>query len=386
MANLNLKLAASMATASLLLACSIETTPQQNNEGGDELVASGDGLERAASGLTAELYGPGASWYDYESTTHALSPKDLVYIIRHGEALTLLEILGYYDDRGSSGYFSLRAMSHDGEQWGDVIEKTLDHNVKKSLVCLDATTLEERSCEQATIALATAWRPLPEAGFSVKEPAFYALSHYSQPESEHIQIAATRAATLEAVAPERDALERIAPLASASMTPNDSLVGWIQDAPEAPVRQDVHLQVTANMMAAQWLVKEATTEDGLIEVTLEARCQKVTLEDQQPFGDEATESTFQLDATATRDAVLVQLCEPESSEPSFVRQPPAVWPLAGQWPDTKSFDLIIEHLDGRIAIRAAPANLVYNHTLATGEGGEMLVLPLAELIQEYKGE
>lgn len=380
------KFAASALAMASLLACEIETTPEDDGGEQAELVASGDGLERAASGLTPELYGPGSSWYDYDSTTHALSPKDLVYVVRHGDALTLLELLSYYDERGSSGFFSLRAVTHDGEQWGDVFEKSLARNVKEELVCLDVATLEESACDKAAIALATAWRPLPEAGFAVKEPAFYALSHYSQPEEERIQIAATRAASLDEVALDRDALDALDPLASASMTPNDSLIGWIQDAPEAPARQDVHLQVTANMMAAQWFAKNISVEDDTISLTLVARCQKLSLDDQQPFGETATEGTVRLDATGSHDAVLVQLCDPELAEPSFAQQPPAVWPLAGQWPDTKSFDLIVEHLEGRLAIRAAPANLVYNHTLATGEGGEMLVLPLAELFEEYRGE
>ena len=92
MANLNLKLAASMATASLLLACSIETTPQQNNEGGDELVASGDGLERAASGLTAELDAAGRAF----PLVHRLRRRD-------GQVFVLACDLGGEAFRGWAG-------------------------------------------------------------------------------------------------------------------------------------------------------------------------------------------------------------------------------------------------------------------------------------------
>ena len=81
------KFAASALAMASLLACEIETTPEDDGGEQAELVASGDGLERAASGLTPELYGPGSSWYDYDSTTHALSPKDLVYVVRHGDAM-----------------------------------------------------------------------------------------------------------------------------------------------------------------------------------------------------------------------------------------------------------------------------------------------------------
>ena len=377
--------AASSVMALGLLACSIETTP----EGGDgddaeNLARSGDGLQRSASGLTPELYGPGSAWYNYASTTHALTPKDLVYIVKHGESLTLLELLDYYDERGESGFFSLRARTHDGEQWGEVIERDLDKSVKEEVVCLDVITLESTVCEQATIAMSTAWRPIVQAGFAVKEPAFYALSHYSQPEDEHVQIAATSAETIDDVALERDALEAIEPLASASMTPDDSLIGWMQDAPGEPIRTDAHLQITANMLAAQWALVDATQEDGQLEITIRARCQRLSLDDQQPFGDEEERATFILSTSSDYNAMLVQLCEPEAARPSLTPLEPENLPVSGRWPDTKSFDLILEHDRGRLAIRAAPANLVHNYTLATGEDDEQLLIPLPEMVQEYE--
>ncbi|CAN0514644.1 unnamed protein product, partial [Laminaria digitata] len=172
------KVILSCALLSLAMACGgVETTPP--DPPAEELDTS-DGRTRAASGLTPELYGLGASWYGYEPTTHAVTPRELVYIIQRGEALTLFEITSYYNARGTSGFLSLRSITHDGAGWGDgVLEVSLEDNIKEELLCLDATTLARTPCERATFALRTAFRPLPEAGFAVKEPAIYPLTHHT---------------------------------------------------------------------------------------------------------------------------------------------------------------------------------------------------------------
>jgi hypothetical protein len=49
------------------------------------------------------------SWFDYNSSNHVLTPKDLVFVVRTSEGAPLaIEIVDYYDDAGSSGYFTLR--------------------------------------------------------------------------------------------------------------------------------------------------------------------------------------------------------------------------------------------------------------------------------------
>lgn len=53
--------------------------------------------------------GPFADWYDYDSTTHILSPKPRVTLVRSVEGrVMLVEVLDYYDDAGSSGFLRLR--------------------------------------------------------------------------------------------------------------------------------------------------------------------------------------------------------------------------------------------------------------------------------------
>jgi hypothetical protein len=50
----------------------------------------------------------GDGWYDYDATTHALSPKPIVWVVKTDGGSTLkLEILDYYDSAGTSGWFTL---------------------------------------------------------------------------------------------------------------------------------------------------------------------------------------------------------------------------------------------------------------------------------------
>lgn len=48
------------------------------------------------------------AWFDYDSTSHVLTPKPLVFVVRTTEEqYVAIEILSYYDEAGSSGLFSL---------------------------------------------------------------------------------------------------------------------------------------------------------------------------------------------------------------------------------------------------------------------------------------
>jgi hypothetical protein len=52
------------------------------------------------------------SWYDYDPTTHILSPADIVYAIQADEDHYRFQVLDYYNDVGTSGYPSF--------QWGPI--------------------------------------------------------------------------------------------------------------------------------------------------------------------------------------------------------------------------------------------------------------------------
>ncbi|RMH39585.1 MAG: hypothetical protein D6689_16075 [Deltaproteobacteria bacterium] len=60
---------------------------------------------------TAFLGGDG--WYDYDPSSHTLSPRDIVYVVRTVEGgYFKLQMLDYYDDAGTSGFPTFR--------WGPV--------------------------------------------------------------------------------------------------------------------------------------------------------------------------------------------------------------------------------------------------------------------------
>ncbi len=67
---------------------------------------------------------------------------------------------------------------------------------------------------------------------------------------------------------------------------------------------------------------------------------------------------------------LVRLCEPEDQTPSLRVVSEHDAPFRGQWPDASSYDLMIEQLDGRVSIRPAPGNHLWNWTQADGQGSQ----------------
>lgn len=70
-----------------------------------------DGVDGSDSDLDPDtvLSNGDNGWYDYNTTTHALSPRPTVYVLRSNEgAYFKLAIDGYYNAAGSSGYLQLR--------------------------------------------------------------------------------------------------------------------------------------------------------------------------------------------------------------------------------------------------------------------------------------
>jgi hypothetical protein len=65
----------------------------------DEADADGDGEDET-------LF---IDWFDYDSSTHILSPKRRTTLLRTVEgAVVKFEVVDYYDDAGTSGFLSFR--------------------------------------------------------------------------------------------------------------------------------------------------------------------------------------------------------------------------------------------------------------------------------------
>jgi hypothetical protein len=67
-----------------------------------------DSADGNGDGMPDFALDQGDGWYDYDSSSHVLSPKPIVWIVKTDHGTTLkLEILTYYDDAGTAGWFTL---------------------------------------------------------------------------------------------------------------------------------------------------------------------------------------------------------------------------------------------------------------------------------------
>ncbi|MFB6350547.1 MAG: hypothetical protein ABEN55_04655, partial [Bradymonadaceae bacterium] len=155
----------------------IETT---GNDTGDRSSGPPPG-ERPPIGdhFVQEAYGIGASWFEYDDANHTVTPRDTVYRIRRDDLDALFEVTSYYDDRGESGYFSLRVRHRRDDGWGESRALTLSRNAKESAVCVALDPLEQQACDGANTDLVfrTDLRTVPAAGFAVSNPAIYTTDH-----------------------------------------------------------------------------------------------------------------------------------------------------------------------------------------------------------------
>lgn len=54
-------------------------------------------------------FAQGGGWYDYDPTTHVLTPRPLVWVVKTDDGgMIKLEITKYYDDAGTAGWLTLR--------------------------------------------------------------------------------------------------------------------------------------------------------------------------------------------------------------------------------------------------------------------------------------
>jgi hypothetical protein len=91
----------------------VEVTPVAAPFAGVTTPPASGWLSDAADGNDTNMdpdyaFEQGDGWYDYDSTTHVLEPKPLVWIVKtNGGSTIKLEITAYYDDAGTAGWFTL---------------------------------------------------------------------------------------------------------------------------------------------------------------------------------------------------------------------------------------------------------------------------------------
>lgn len=67
-----------------------------------------DTADANGDGMPDYVFDQGDTWYHYDDATHVLTPLPVVWVVKTDGGATLkLEIVKYYDDAGTSGWFTL---------------------------------------------------------------------------------------------------------------------------------------------------------------------------------------------------------------------------------------------------------------------------------------
>ena len=333
-----------------------DTTPQRDASPGAETQDrdhAGDVVEEpprrgggvAPQGFWLEPWPVGDRWYLYDGRTHTLTPRPQVYLVTSDQGALLFRVLGYYGARGESGVFSLRVRTWSGSAWGAQRDLQLSANVKERAVCLSVQA-HEVSCDDqaATLVFRSDRRVLPAAGFVVANPAIYEAGH---PLGRRVRLLVLDEDVWR-TPPALDAFpEQDRPSVARSV--NDWLIGYRWATPEGRV----WLQATTSFQLAQWqALPEAN--DAL---RLRARCVPLgtSAAVQVPLADAALREEV-VQAPTTGRTAWYRLC------PEIVRVDEVPGYLHGTWPDSATFDLIIEGHPEGLALRPAPGSLLMDWT------------------------
>jgi len=385
-----------LAAAALSACGDIETTPARDPDAGPSSVDAGvDAVQDAHAADAAdpdsatattidapaddrfvlEPHAPGDQWYNYDGQTHIVTPREEVYVFDRGDTRFAVELTSYYDRRGESGVFSLRAASLTRDGVGLVHELQLDGNVKRAPVCVRVAP-EPRtvSCEGAwDLVFRTELRVIPGAGFAVNNPSIMARGHYASETTVGVRAYAVRA--IEALPDQALVGEGGQVLRSSKDDPQASTIGLRMFNNAGEIAGHELLMATGDVQLAQWRLLAVAREygdgdgtagaeargaagaeaGGEVGVRIASRCVPLatSLDGQTAMENGAPgEVAFSLPATGFGVA-LVDLCSPDGPQVTEL----ADEPFDGLWPRTDTFDLFVESYNGEIVFRPAPGTL-----------------------------
>lgn len=322
------------------------------------------GLELAAAGFGEDPYVIASDWYDYSGATHVVMASDLVYVVRREDQIVAFEIESYYNERGTSGFLSFRSQTWDGGAWTAPTAWTAEANVKDERYCLSIEPFSRVGCDTSDAALVvrTSKKALVEGGFAILDPAIFSTTHFS--DATKTEIWRAEATDLESLTLTGDTLDEDAITPSSDHTIEHARVGWVHQTAGAPARIDTQLHVTGRMDLVQWRIGELRDSGEAIELDFDLYCAQADHKNQQPFDANSTTWTLTIPRQGDYTARYVRLCDDaRSARPEVVGETNT--PIRANWPDTKTFDLMVETHQGRVAIRIAPGNLLWNWTRGT---------------------
>lgn len=308
-------------------------------------------LDGAPENAGIQSWGVGAKWYDYDGSTHAVSPsKEAWYLVRD-DATWHLSITRYYNDDGISGHPNMVVNKWDAgsSSWTRVGEWLASEKVQAQRQCfrLDDPENPKKGDECNSFEYDVIWRSdfraVPAAGFSIGNPAFYIATDKGG-EVFNVQN--------KALPSNLDVLSTSAAVRILSIFDHDA-VSIIESRFFTQVEDHTNtiVSLTGDKLGAQWRLDEEGDE-----VTVTSRCVDINTTNPAAAptfdGDSATLS-FDIGESAN-EWTLVDLCGEEG--PSVFQTLTSLRP--GNWPSNDKFDLAFQKSDDGYVIWMAPEQIM----------------------------
>lgn len=320
-----------------------------------------------AFAFVPERLGVGSSWYIYDGATHALTPEPVVYLVRGGELSAAIEIISYYNERGESGYFTLRIQSATptARTWPDAQTLRFASSVKEAPVCVDLQQVRTVDCSAPHDLVArTDRRVIPAAGFAVVDASLHVVAR------NHGVGGAPRVWSVPAdQIPSPDQDIALPALPSALLDVSQSLLAPLTSAAESTAV----LQATTDSQLVQWRLNSIAVDETGIRLQLDSRC--VAL---------ATSATAQ----APLDAVPIQTTELQTHLPAHgellrldlcdTHGLPTALPNTAKpalWPGDELYDVLIRQTEEGVAFLGAPGTLLHIPYPPSSDGLPVPTLP-----------
>src|SRR5690554_1030624 len=340
---------AALLIAATLVACNIETTPEgQNNRDRDSEDLSVGAFGEA---FVKEPLGIQTSWFDYDSTTHAILPRAYIFRLEKGDHTTLFRVKSYYTARGDSGYFSIERLQVGVPGAApELIELT--SSIKDGPVCLALAEGVETDCADARhdLIFRVEFRAVPGAGFAVSNPAIYAASHFLDP-----QLSKVGRGNFDSFDDASAALDDPGAwhaYKNAQTHPADAHLFKTFHDLKIGDSSPAFLQSSANMKLVGWSVERIAPG----ELRFSANYVKLTREPEEqslPLSADAKSATLIINPDALN---LVSLCAeggPEIIEVSAT-------PYRSLGPDGTAYELVIDTLGDTPELRLAPGHYIWS--------------------------
>lgn len=342
-----LRVCAVLLVAGAVAACDIETTPSDGDTSNNK---DGENVEEAVDRMfVEESYGIGMNWFNYGKKSHALLPIERIYRFERDGETILFKLESYYNERGDSGYFSLKRQLI-GASSEDVELIALTSNAKEAPVCVNLKDAVETSCAEGDhdLVIRTDYREIAPAGFALSTPGFYVASHFT--DETGIKFSYARRDSLEAGVDALDDADAWKRYRDANTYLSDAVLYSKFDGLDVGESTPAILHASPQMKMIGWAMKKTDERTFDVSVNCVKLRMKKAQQDLPVSADfETTSLTF-----APNTITLVSLCDDDG--PQNVEETST--PYRAMWPETDTFDLIVDTLSDSPQVRFPPGHLL----------------------------